>query len=406
VEKSFPTGVQVIARDVTERKRLEMQLPQSQKMEAIGLLAGGVAHDFNTLLGVICGQCKLISLQSNLDDGLRTRIEEIAKAAQRAAELTRQLLAFSRKQLLQLNVLDLNAAVTDMAAPLRRLIGEHVTLVTRLAPDLGRIKADPSQIEQVIINLAVNARDAMPQGGTLILETANQELDEEFARHNPLAAPGWYVMLTVSDTGVGIDKESMAHIFEPFYTTKEMGKGTGLGLATVYGMIKQSGGHIAVHRVPGRGATFAIYFPLVAGEAQTEKSEVRPLTATPRKETILLVEDEATLRELVRTCLQQAGYTVLVAEDGYEAMEIASRHPGEIDLLLTDVVMPGLSGLEVARRLREQRPQTKVLYVSGYLDAATLAPESLGPGAAFLEKPFRLQALTRKLLEVLGHKPD
>jgi len=395
-------GVQAIARDVTERKQMEMRLRQSQKMEAIGLLAGGVAHDFNNLLAVICGQAELLSLESEGAEGLRARAEQIVQAGQKAASLTRQLLAFSRKQVLQPRVLDLNGHVADTVKLLRRLIGEHIVLVTKLAPELGKIKADPGQVEQVIINLAVNARDAMEKGGTLLLETGNEDVGEEFAKQNAPLAAGKYVKLTVSDTGTGIAEESLPRVFEPFFTTKAPGKGTGLGLATVYGIVQQSGGHIQVRSEEGKGTTFNVYFPRVEGAiAAVERRGSQKMVATRRGETILLAEDEAVLREMVRGCLEQAGYSVLAAQDGREALEISAGYAGTIDVLLTDVVMPGMSGLELAKQLREKRPGTRVVYVSGYADGATVPAEVAEHGAAFLEKPFRLLDLTSKLREIL-----
>jgi len=406
IAKGGPYRAEVIVENVTEARKLEQQLRQAQKMEAVGRLAGGVAHDFNNLLAVMLGQCELIAGDLDFQTPLRRQIEVISGAGSRAAELTRQLLAFSRQQVLQPKFLDLNANVQGMATLLGRLIGEHITLETRLSRDLGQIKADPGQIEQVITNVVLNARDAMPQGGTLLLETSNQELFETLSEGNFTVPPGRYVTLAVTDTGVGMDKETIARIFEPFYTTKEIGKGTGLGLATVEGIVSQSGGHIAVRSVPVKGTTFSIYLPRVSVDVLTEKKESSALVKTARGETILLVEDEAVLREMMRSCLDKAGYNVLAAAHADEALQIAAQQPGKIHLLLTDVVMPGLDGAELARRLWELCPAAKVLYVSGYKDTRVLATKSPTEEAAFLEKPFQLHALTRKISELLAQSPQ
>ncbi|MGH7322281.1 MAG: response regulator [Candidatus Rokuibacteriota bacterium] len=394
-------GVATIALDLTDRKQLEEQLRQSQKMEAIGRLAGGVAHDFNNLLTVITGRSELLRRRLKADDPLVRHVDLIQKIAERAATLTQQLLAFSRKQMLQPKILDLNAVVAGMEKMLRRLIGEDIDLVTTPAPGLGRIQADPGQIEQVILNLAVNARDAMPDGGRLNLETGNVDLDDVFVRHHRGARPGRYVMLAVTDTGAGMDADTQAHLFEPFFTTKGVGKGTGLGLAMVYGIVKQSGGYIVVASEPGRGARFEIYLPRVEGVAASDPGG-RVLAELPRgHETILLVEDQEEVRDLARDILQMSGYTVLEAHHGGEAREVCARHTGPIHLLLTDVVMPHMSGRELADRLAVDHPGLKVLYMSGYADNAIVHHGVLDSATAFIQKPFSPDDLARKAREVL-----
>jgi PAS domain S-box-containing protein len=391
-----------VSRDVTRRKQLEEQLRQAQKMEAIGRLAGGVAHDFNNLLTIIAGYGQILLDRLGPDDHLRGHVREIEKAANRAASLTRQLLAFGRRQMLSLQVLDLNAVVANMDRMLRRLIGEDIDLVTVCGEGLGRVKADLGQLEQVILNLALNARDAMPRGGKLTLETANAVLDETYARTHMDVTPGHYVMLAVSDSGCGMDAETKAHIFEPFFTTKEQGKGTGLGLATVYGIVKQSGGCIWVYSEPGRSTTFKIYLPRVDGDTEEAvEREKEPTVTVQGSETILLVEDEAEVRSLVRGVLESKGYTVLEARDGALALQIAEQHQGPIHLLLTDAVMPEMSGRELAEHLETVHRETKVLYMSGYTDNAIVHHGALEPGTAFLQKPFAPDALARKVREVL-----
>jgi two-component system, cell cycle sensor histidine kinase and response regulator CckA len=390
-----------IARDITQRKSLEAQLLQAQKMEAVGQLAGGVAHDFNNLLTVILGSAELLlaSLGRNHPD--REEAEEIRKAALRAADLTRQLLAFSRQQVLAPQVLDLNEAVANMDQILRRVIGEDIDLLTAPSRDLRAVRADPSQLEQVVMNLAVNARDAMPNGGKLTIETANVELDDAYAREHGAVKPGYYVMLAVSDTGVGMDAETRARIFEPFFTTKPKGKGTGLGLATVYGIVKQSGGFIWVYSELGRGTTFKIYLPRVEGAAVPARPTPPSTPSRRGSETILLVEDQEEVRRLARRVLETLGYTVLVAASGAEALQLAGAHAGPIHLLVTDVIMPGMSGREVGLLLAPARPETKVLYVSGYANESIVHHGVLEPGIAFLQKPFTVEALGRKVREVL-----
>ncbi len=391
--------------DITDRKRLEEQFRQSQKMEAVGQLAGGIAHDFNNLLTVITGYCQILLTAADQGDPRREELEQIKEAGDRAASLTRQLLAFSRKQILEPKVLDLNAVVTNLDKMLQRLIGEDIALRTALSPALGCVKADPGQIEQVIMNLAVNARDAMPQGGRLTIETAYADLDESYAKERFAVQPGPYVMLAVSDTGSGMDTETQAHIFEPFFTTKGQGKGTGLGLSTVYGIVKQSGGYIWVYSEPGRGTTFKIYLPRV--DAQAEALEPRsPLQESLQgTETILLVEDEERVRRLARTILAGHGYSVLEAPNGAEALRISEQRGGAIHLLVTDVVMPGMSGGELASQLIAKHLHMKVLFVSGYTDDAIVRHGVLQAGIPFIQKPFTPSTLARKVREVLDASP-
>ncbi len=396
--------------DISERKRaeevrqeLEAQLRQSQKMEAVGRLAGGVAHDFNNLLTVIRGRSDLLLLQLQPDAPLRRHVELLRQTADRAATLTQQLLAFSRKQMLQPKILDLNLVVATIKKMLRRLIGEHIDVVLHLEPALGRVRADPGQLEQVILNLAVNARDAMPQGGYLTISTANVDLDETFVRQNPGAQPGSFVRLSVSDTGVGMDSGTQAHLFEPFFTTKGVGRGTGLGLATVYGIVKQSGGYIAVESTPGRGTTFTIYLPQVEGpEAPLDADAGAPASLVAQGwETVLLVEDEAQVRDLGREILEMHGYTVLEAPHGAQALQLSQQHVGPIHLMVTDVVMPHMSGRDLAERLMPLRPKMRVLYVSGYTDDAIVHQGMLQPGTPFLQKPFTPEALAQRVRELL-----
>jgi PAS domain S-box-containing protein len=403
-EEGTLTHFEIIAEDVTERKALEAQLRQSQKMESVGRLAGGVAHDFNNLLSVILGYSEVLEDSLDQNNELRKHAEAIKKAGLRAASLTRQLLAFSRQQVLEPTVLSLNTVVTDMGGMLRRLIGEDIELTTVLEPLLGQVKADQGQIEQVIMNLIVNARDAMPQGGKLAIETANVELDEAFAQQHPPTLPGRHVLLAVTDTGVGMDKERQAHIFEPFFTTKGKDKGTGLGLAVVYGVVKQSNGYIWVYSEPGKGATFKIYLPRVEEALEKASQSVGPAKSLQGSETILLVEDEESLCRLTRSLLVQSGYTVLETKNGAQALQIAHQHQGTIHLLLTDVVMPGMSGRVLAENIVLLRPDTNVLFMSGYTDYAVTAHELLEAGTFLLQKPFTRDALTRKVREVLDAK--
>ncbi len=386
--------------DVTERKQLEGQLRQAQKMEAIGRLAGGVAHDFNNVLTAIFGYVDLLREEIPADSSAQQDLAEVRRASERAASLTKQLLAFSRQQVLEPVVLEPNALVEDFEKMLRRLIGEDVELRLSLARDTGNVLADPGQLQQVLMNLVVNARDAMPTGGSIILETANADLTEQYAELHQPVIPGRYVMLAVSDSGMGMTPEVKARIFDPFFTTKEKGKGTGLGLSTVYGIVKQSGGYIWAYSEAGRGTTFKIYLPRVDAPAEplTKPKETGSLTGT---ETILLAEDDAILRPLARELLRKLGYTVLEGEDAESALSAARAHPGPIQLLVSDVVMPGPSGRELARRLAEIRPETRVLYISGYTDDAIVHHGMLEPGLNFLQKPFTPAALARKVREVL-----
>jgi two-component system, cell cycle sensor histidine kinase and response regulator CckA len=397
-------GVLVVAHDVTERQQLQRQLLQAQKMEAIGQLAGGVAHDFNNLLGVIAGTTELILSALGREHPARPRAEQALAAVSRAAGLTRQLLAFSRRQIVERRVLDLNRLVTETAQMLQRLIGEDVDLRCALDPDLTSIRADPGEIEQVVMNLAVNARDAMPRGGKLTLETQNVVLDAAYAQAHAGVAAGRYILLAVSDTGTGIAPEIRARIFEPFFTTKELGKGTGLGLSTVYGIVKDNGGHVALYSEPGRGTVFKLYFPAIGAAA--EGPEAAPETMTiAGSETILLVEDEAALRLIVSELLQEQGYVVLEAKDGADALRISDKHAGRIDVLMTDVVMPNMSGRELVERISSQRPETKVIFVSGYTDDAVVRHGVLSADVAFLQKPFRLEAVAQKIRAVLDAEP-
>lgn len=411
-ENGVPVAVQGSARDITERKRAEealrasqLQLQQSQKLEAIGQLAGGVAHDFNNMLTAIMGYTDLSLRRVGLENPIRRNLEETKKAAERAASLVRQLLAFSRKQILEPKVLDLNEVVKDMQKMLTRLIGENIKLATRLETDLGSVKADPCQVEQIIVNLVVNARDAMPRGGRVTIETANISLDAQTAAKHVAVIPGEYVMLAVSDTGNGMDQETQARIFEPFFTTKEVGKGTGLGLSTVYGIVKQSGGNIWVYSEAGFGTVFKIYLPRIDDATANNIAKQAQESNAPRgTETILLVEDEDVVRGLTRKILMQAGYNVLDARSGDEAIRLCATHAGPIDLLLTDVVMPEVSGKEVADRLLELRPTTRVLFMSGYTDEAIVQHGVLDANVKFIQKPFTWVGLTKKVGEVLNRK--
>jgi len=394
-------GAVVAIHDVTEHRELEKQFRQSQKMEAMGTLAAGVAHDFNNLLTAIMGYGQLLSGRLAANSAERADAQEILRAAERAAGLTRQLLAFTRQQVLQPRILSLNGVVSDLDKMLRRVIGEDVDLLTVPAADLGHVEADPGQIEQVLMNLAVNARDAMESGGKLTIETANIELDAGAVQARPDLKPGAYVMLAVSDTGCGMTPETAARIFEPFFTTKEVGRGTGLGLSTVHGIVKQSGGHIEVYSEVARGTTFKIYLPRV--EATAEPLQPRParLERRPGSETILLVEDEVTIRRVLGESLRLLGYTVLEAGDGSEAITVCERAEQSIHLLITDVVMPLMGGPELAERIARIRPDLQVLFVSGYTDHALVHQGLKRAGSAFLQKPFTPDLLARKIRELL-----
>ena len=394
------TYIEVFAEDVTERRVLERQLRQAQKMEAVGRLSGGIAHDFNNLLGVVIGYIEVIKRTLVPGQPSYEYAEEIEKAGQRAVSLTRQLLAFSRQQVLEPVILNLNTLVSDMEKMLPRLIGEDIQLNLILDPLIGQVKADPGQIEQVVMNLAVNARDAMPDGGKLTIQTANAELDAAFTREHPGSVAGQYVMLSVMDTGTGMDPETQAQIFEPFFTTKGRDKGTGLGLATVYGVVKQSNGYIAVESEKGKGALFKIYLPCIEQPVATRCESIQPPPVLG-SETILLVEDEEPLRTLLQLFLKESEYQVLTAADGAEAQQVAAQNPGPIHLLLTDVVMPGINGRVLAERLAPQHAAMKVLYMSGYTDSFIAGHGVLEEGIHLLHKPFTEEALMRKVREVL-----
>ena len=392
--------LELIAEDITDRRQLEEQLRQAQKMDAVGRLAGGVAHDFNNLLMVINGYTEVLLEQLEKDSAMHNKVQSIQQAADRAATLTRQLLAFSRKQLLELKVVDVNTVVGDMERLLRPLIGENIELVTRLSTQTGRTRADAGQLEQVIMNLVVNAKDSMPEGGKLTLQTADVDVGQNYSHHR-FIQPGRYAVISVADTGHGMDKETQSRIFEPFFTTKEKGKGTGLGLSTVYGIVKQSSGYVFAQSEVGAGTIFYVYLPRVEDSAE----ELSPVKAPQKEaggcETVLLVEDEESVRELVRVTLASRGYKVLEAENGECGLRIADDFKERIDILITDVVMPGMGGRELAKRLLSLRPGINVLYLSGYTEDAVVTQGTLGPGTAFLQKPFTLQNLAKKVREVL-----
>jgi nitrogen-specific signal transduction histidine kinase/CheY-like chemotaxis protein len=391
--------------DITEKKQLELQFLQAQKMEAIGRLAGGVAHDFNNLLTSIVGHADLMLLELRPEDPLVGDIREIKKAADRAADLTRQLLAFSRKQILQPRIVNLNQVIADMKKMLRRLIGEDVELETNLAPDPGLVLVDPGQIDQVVMNLVVNARDALPRGGKLTISTAQAEITTADVPRYIGSKPGSYVLLEVRDNGLGMSEEVQSHVFEPFFTTKELGKGTGLGLSTVYGIVKQSNGYIWVESALGEGTAFRIYLPRLEGQAVAESRPGKAASSCRGTETILLVEDNDLVRRLARSVLEQFGYRVLEARNGEEACRLGRGYEERIDLLLTDVVMPGMSGQTLAGQIREMRPETEILFMSGYTEESTLNQGPLRGGRHFLQKPFSPQELGqrfRKLLDESG----
>jgi signal transduction histidine kinase/ActR/RegA family two-component response regulator len=393
----------VVLMDVTERQKLEEQLRQSQKMEAVGMLAGGVAHDFNNLLTIITGYSQLILNNLKKDDPNRQSAEQIMKAGERAAALTRQLLAFSRRQVLQPKVLDVNRLIGTLTTMLRRLIGEDIDLQLGLREGVGQVNADPGQIEQVLMNLVVNARDAMPHGGTLMIETANVELDENYTRTHTPVKTGPYVMIAVSDTGTGMDEATKAHAFEPFFTTKGPGRGTGLGLSTVFGIVRQSGGAVDIYSAPGRGTSAKVYLPRINQPEILESEESRSQAAKGH-ETILIAEDDEMVRSLVKTTLSNSGYTVLDADGAADAQKISENYRGTIDLLITDVVMPKVNGRDLAARIIRRRGGLKVLYMSGYTDGAVVSNGILDKEIAFLQKPFTPAALTDKVREVLGKK--
>ncbi len=400
-DKGEVKGVVEVVREITERKLLEKELLQAQKMEAVGRLAGGVAHDFNNLLTSIMGYADLLAVKLEEDDPQRSYAEAILASANRAANLTQQLLSLSRRNAVQMQVLDPSALVAEVARMLRRLIGEDIELTTHAGGALGRVKADPVQISQVLMNLCINARDAMPRGGKLSIKTANVVLGESYTRRHREVAPGPYVMISVIDTGHGMDAEVQSHLFEPFFTTKEKGKGTGLGLSMAYGIVKQSNGHIEVESASGKGSTFKIYLPRVEEPLASPRLEAAPAELPRGTETVLVAEDEEKVRALVREVLQGEGYTVLEAGDGEEALEVAGRHQGTVHLLVTDVIMPRLGGPELARRLQLLRPDMKVLFMSGYTDGDISSYGGLGSEAPLLQKPFQPMALSRRVREVL-----
>ena len=390
----------VVAQDISERQALEEQLRQAQKMEAVGRLAGGVAHDFNNLLMVIKGHTELLLNVVPVPPPMLKKIENIDRAADRAAALTRQLLAFSRMQVLQPRVMNINGVVEEMGKLLPRLIGEDIELILRTSPDLGVIRADGSQMEQVIMNLAVNARDAMPSGGKLVIETSNADLDRAYSSVHPLVQPGRYVLLAVSDTGTGMDAQTQARIFEPFFTTKGQGKGTGLGLSTVYGVVKQSGGYVWVYSEIGKGTSFKIYLPRV-DQAEDAASPVPSSEAPLGAGTILLAEDEQEVREVAREFLESGGYTVLEARDGADALRLAEQYAGIIDLLVTDMVMPGMTGQELAARIQEKRKGLHVIFMSGYSEYAAVEAAHSDPALRLLTKPFSRAVILRAVRDML-----
>ena len=401
--------------DITDRKQLEEQLRQAQKMEGIGRLAGGIAHDFNNLLTAINGHAEMLLTTSALVESdaaagaselavIRDGVDQISRAGGRAAALTHQLLAFSRSQVLQPTILNLNSAVADMEQMLRRLIGENIDLVVAPSPNLESVKADATQIAQVILNLTLNARDAMPTGGRMTVETANVELDEAYSRKHVPVIPGSYVMLAVSDNGHGMSKDTQGRVFEPFFTTKDKGQGTGLGLATVYGIVRQSGGYIWVYSEPGHGTSFKVYLPSAECRSGAQQGVVARPARPPAtgSETVLLVEDEEMVRTLVRQVLTWHGYNVIDAHNGEGALEVARNYDGPIHLMLTDIVMPGMSALDLVKELSAIRPTTKILYMSGYTDHAVVRNNLLNANRAFLQKPFAPDRLAHKIREVLG----
>jgi len=387
--------------DINERKQLENQLQQSRRMEAVGRLAGGIAHDFNNLLTVIRGYADMALNRPGTQAGVRADIQQIGGAADRATALIRQLLAYSRKQVLQPKVLNLNAVVENLHQLLSRLMGDNIEMKTFCNAANGTVKADPAQIEQVIVNMVVNARDAMAEGGKLTIETANVVLDAAYAVDQMTIKPGSYVMLSISDTGIGMDKQTQAHVFDPFFTTKEAGRGTGLGLSTVYGIVKQSDGYVWVESEHGKGSTFRVYLPLAKELLTQEESPVEERKDVSGTEVVLLVEDEEAVLELAHTILEQQGYRVLVARNTAHAEELAAESKGEIHMLLTDVVMPGVSGHELAKRITARRPGIRVLFMSGYAEDIVSQGGVLKSGVAFLQKPFTPKVLRQRVREIL-----
>jgi signal transduction histidine kinase/CheY-like chemotaxis protein len=401
-EQGNKIGLQGVIVDVTATKQLEEQLRQSQKLESVGRLAGGIAHDFNNMLTAINGYSELTLRRMKEDDPLRHNIEEIKKAGNRSAALTQQLLAFSRQQIHQPKLIKLNDLIDETSNMLQRLLGEDIQFVSSINPKLGFVLADSSQLSQIILNLTVNAMDAMPQGGKLTVETANVFLDQTYAQQHSGVVPGAYVMLAVSDTGTGMDAETRRHIFEPFFTTKEVGQGTGLGLSTVYGIVKQNGGNIEVYSEEGVGTTFKIYLPRIAGQADVVDIENNDKELSTAAGTILLVEDEDIVRALTKQVLEECGYTVIEARNGVEALAICNSGDCKFDLLMTDVVMPQMGGRELANKLKEKLPDLQILFTSGYTDDAVVRHGVIEVGTNFIQKPFTPDSLAKKVREILG----
>jgi signal transduction histidine kinase len=399
--EEFRTRAEQMEAEIYTRSR-QLSEANRQRLEALGRLAGGIAHDFNNLLGIVLGYAQLLREPLADGDSMTLGLEAIEQAAQSAADLTRQLLAFSRQQVLEPKVLDTNRIVSDIESLLRRLIGENIDLATILASDLGRVKADPGQLGQVIMNLAINARDAMPDGGKMMIETKNVELDEAYAREHPGVAPGCYVGIAVTDTGIGISHELQSRIFEPFFTTKERGKNTGLGLATVYGVVKQSGGYISVYSEPGMGTSFRVYLPRVEAALETVTTRATASDLGGGSQTILLVEDQPSLRELFQTMLSKSGYLVLVAATAAEALQIAQDHREKLDVLMTDVILPGMNGCVLAEQLVKVHPEAKILFVSAFTENVVTEQVAIGSSIHFLQKPFTHPELTHKIREILN----
>jgi len=394
-------GIVVNYRDITDRHQLEDQLHQAEKMKAVGQLAGGVAHDFNNLLTIINGYCDLLAIE-DLPEDISASIEQIHKAGERAARLTSQLLTFSRKQLIKPEIVDLNALIKDHNKMLRRLLGEDIVISILPGPESGLINIDPGQMEQIIMNISINARDAMPFGGRLTIETSNIDFDDSIINSQAEMQPGPYTMLAISDNGVGMEESIRSRIFEPFFTTKGRGKGTGLGMSTVYGIVKQNNGFIYVYSEPGKGTTFKVYFPRVEKDGKKVKSSIADLTDLHGTETILLAEDEAGVRNITRSILSQSGYNVIIAENGIEAMQRFEEYSGDINMLLTDVIMPLMSGRELAEKMRSKQPDLKILFISGYTDDVIAQHGVLDDDVEFIQKPYSPTALAKKVKEVLN----
>ncbi len=398
-----PRGVVTTFTDITDRKRLEEQLSHAQRLEGIGRLAGGVAHDFNNVLGIILGHCDLMAEKLPPDERIAVHTKAIRKSADHAAALTRQLLAFSRKQIMQMQRLNLNETVRNLMEMLKRLIGEHIELTAHLEPELGQVNVDPVQIEQVVMNLVVNARDAMPNGGRIVISTANVDLGSPLLVNSKPVPAGSYAMVSVSDTGHGMDEDTISHVFEPFYTTKEMGRGTGLGLSIIYGIVRQSNGHIHIDSEPGKGSIFKIYLPRVESTAEEIRIPEAAETGTGEPGTILLVDDDPDLREMVSSMLASSGYTILTASSAVEAVAFEEHYAGPIHLILTDMSLDGgEDGQELSRKIKAKRPDIKILLMSGYTESFVRGESPAIKGAAFLEKPFSSQQLRRKILQILN----